>query len=90
MKSEQTLKLTTEERLELQNLEYKRKLLELQLGQQLVQVEQGINSLVAKIKKRTQKDIRDYKVNLDTGEGSKLTKEELAQGQKQNVVQAQA
>lgn len=79
------LHLSKEERLELQNLDLKRHVIETRAMSQLSQLEADQKALVEAVNKRIGDDMRTYRVDLDTGVMVKLTPEEIEKARRQNM-----
>ena len=62
------MKLTNEERLEIQNLNLQRQLLESNVQKQIVNIDNRQNQLVAQVNERLGIDITKMMVNLETGD----------------------
>ena len=66
------LALSTEEKLEFQNIQLKRQLIEFNVQRELGNLEQHQNQLVEQINKRLKIDLKQYNINIDTGELKEL------------------
>jgi hypothetical protein len=67
------LALTNEERLELQNINLRRQILEINVSREVQILDAKQSNIVESVNKRLNIDLNEYKINVETGE---LTKPE--------------
>jgi len=72
-----TFGLLKNERLQLENLHLKRQVVETQAMQQLAKIERDQQEIVSEINARIKDDMRTYRIDLDKGEMTKMTDDEI-------------
>lgn len=80
-----TYMLSNEERLEFQNLDLQRKLLDQQVKEQVGMLDAKQNDLADRVNNRLGIDLMEYRINLQNGELTYVTEEERNQHQAQQM-----